>query len=180
MSWAEVKKINSDMNKPLDDLLDEQVSQYIGNNDLIQGGSSIKTLLGNLWSSIQSKFGKFIGSYSRVRNGVVYNGNSVSISGKGKVKISFSFPRFSGALPFTSASYLSYTKRFYITVDGKQLDIFPVLASSSNSTDYGYSEIFSLDIYFESSFVLSVAAAITAGSNDCLINYAIDLISWFC
>ena len=176
MSWAEVKKINSDMNKPLDDLLDEQISSYIGNNDLIQGGNSIKTLLGNLWNSMQSKFGKFIGTYtiSKVTSseGQMVNSGSIVINGRGKASINLVALNRKYDIKSMTADLCT------INVDGNNIILYPkpTLTSSASNSRGLFMYIFGQDFsfFFDRSFSMVLTGTT---NNNIYANYKIDLFA---
>ena len=112
MSWAEVKKINSDMSKPLDDLLNEKLDY---NYEV--GSNAITGALSNLKKVISGKFGFAANTFSNYNIKKIKQGEEISISGKGEAEI-----RVLGPKNRSSEQFEANTK-ITIAIDGVSASI---------------------------------------------------------
>lgn len=140
MSWAEVKKINSDMSKPLDDLLNEKLDY---NYEV--GANAITGALNNLKKVISNKFGfatNTFSSYNIIK--AASQGEEISISGKGEAEIRVFIPENKG-------SQFSNGTKITIVIDGVSTSI--PLIGYIGAVDVGLV----LDVFFTKSLVCSTA-----------------------
>ena len=140
MSWAEVKKINSDMNKPLDVLLKEK---SVEENSLVNKISSsllnVKDAFNNNFGFLTNEYGEYVFGYINANTS-----QTLEIQGKGKIDLSVNF----GA----NRSY-SVADDFTVIIDGIENKVS--FASGVYKTlGCSLSSGFSMPLFFQESFKL--------------------------